>query len=466
MYKKWTPRSLTSRLAFLFTIAMVFFLLIMNLFVYWATMQLVYRHQHQLLQSKADVITNEISEDLSTHSKLNQVHLRQMLSKFVNEYQAVSLFTGDGTEIITIRGPRWRPESISDIAKVFEPESYFIIQMRAFREDRTFSVPGFAKPLRLEMLEDAKPLNHFIRTLLLILGTASVGAIMISGVGGYVLSRLGLRPLNRLMTEIYEMKAASLSPRLSLQSTAQEITALTDAFNGLLDRIEAALAKQKQFVSDASHELRTPLTIIDGYLRLLDRWGKDEVEIREEAIQAMKQECGRLFHLVDDLLLLAKLEEGTASAEILEVQDLEPLLEEVQQAWSSAFPAHLKLVCEWEDSLVIAMDREKFRRLLDIFLDNARKYTDEGEVRLKAYKQENQVHIIVEDTGIGIDEKEIPFLFERFYRVDKSRNRQKGGSGLGLAIAKTIIEMHRGEVTVCRTDQGGTAIHIVLPSYG
>ncbi|ERI08649.1 ATPase/histidine kinase/DNA gyrase B/HSP90 domain protein [Aneurinibacillus aneurinilyticus ATCC 12856] len=465
MIKKWIPHSLTSRLAFLFTIAMVFFLLFMNLFVYWATMQLVYRHEHQLLQSKVDVITNEIADDLTSRSAFNHAHLQQVLSKFVNEYQSVSLFTADEKKIITVQGPKWRPEVTRDIEKIFTPESYFIMQKKALQDERTFSVPSLSTPLRLEMVEDTKPLNHFIHILLLILGTTSVGAILISGVGGYFFARLSLRPLNRLMTEIYQMEASHLSSRLSPRSTAKEITTLTEAFNSLLDRIEAVLSKQKQFASDASHELRTPLTIIDGYLRLLDRWGKDKVEVREEAILAMKQECVRLFGLVDDLLMLAKMEEGSVSTEILEVQELTPLLEEVKNAWRSAFPSNLRLVCRWEDSLVLPMEREKIRRLLDIFLDNARKYTDEGEVRLNVYKKEEWVHIIIEDTGIGIDENELPFIFERFYRVDKSRSRQRGGSGLGLAIAKSIVDIHQGHVTIQRASQGGTAVHIMLPAH-
>jgi two-component system sensor histidine kinase ArlS len=463
MKKRLASLSLTWRLTLLFTCAMLFFLLILNVFVYWATMQLVYRHEHQLLQAKADVMANEVANELANAQNFNDAHIHRIFRKFTNEYQAVFLFDAEGRNVMAVKGTKWKEESVQDQERIFTPHSYFITQKSALQDIREISVPSVPSPLKIKIVEDAEPLNHFIRILLLILGTASAGAVLISGVGGYFFSRLGLVPLNRLVNDIYKMEAAHLSSRLSVQSTAEEISALTDAFNGLLERIEAVISKQKQFVADASHELRTPLTIIDGYIRLLDRWGKDQTEVREEAIQAMKQESQRLFHLIDDLLTLAKLEDSHVSMESLDIQELSPLLEEVKQAWTSVFPAQLQFVCEWEPHLTLPMDREKIRRLLDIVLDNARKYTDEGEVYLRAYKEGDFIHIAIEDTGIGIKEDEIPFVFERFYRVDKSRSRQLGGSGLGLAIAKSIVDIHGGYIRIERTAKGGTGVHILLP---
>ncbi|WP_047152313.1 sensor histidine kinase [Aneurinibacillus tyrosinisolvens] len=464
MKKRFGPYSLTSRLTLLFTAGMVFFLLILNLFVYWATMQLVYRHEHQLLESKVNAIAIDITDKLTIHPSLGHMHLHPMLTKFKNDYQRLSLIGPDGTEIARVTGVKWREESVRDYGEIFEPDSYIVTRKEALEASQVLVLPGPYPGMQIKILEDAEPLNHFINILLLILGTASTGAVIISGFGGYLLTRIGVRPLDRLIVDIHQMRASRLSSRLPLRSTAKEIGTLTKAFNTLLDQIEEVVSKQKQFIADASHELKTPLTIIDGYIRLLERWGKDEAEVRDEALKAMSHESHRLFHLIHDLLLLAGLDEVSPDTEKLEVQDLTPLLEEVKKAWTSAFPAHLQLIFKWDEPLVLAMDREKIRRLLDIFLDNARKYTDEGQVYVHAYQDGPLIHIKVEDTGIGIDEEELPHIFERFYRVDKSRNRQWGGSGLGLAIAKSIVTSHGGEVTMQHSSLGGTEVHIELPS--
>jgi two-component system sensor histidine kinase ArlS len=465
MRKNIRSLSLTARLSLLFTGGMVFFLLILNLFVYLTTMQLVYRHEHQLLQSKVAVMIDELNEEMGSQPSISKVRLEKILHKFTNEYQAVSLIDSHGRVLAASKGRNWKEESVQNDRKIFIPNSYFVTEKSALRDVRTIAGPHGSSPLTVEVVEDTEPLNHFIRLLLLILGTASIGAILISGIGGYFLTRLGLWPLNRLIDALSRMEASQLSFRLvsRTETEAKEITTLTDTFNQLLTRIETVVARQRQFISDASHELRTPLTIIDGYIRLLNRWGKDDETVREEAVQAMQQESKRLFSLLNDLLTLAKAEETPISVENLEAHDLSLLLQEVKHAWVSAIPSHLSLICSWESPLILRMDREKIRRLIDILVDNACKYTDEGEIRLNAWKEGNNIHIAVEDTGIGIEEKELPHVFERFYRVDKSRSRQRGGSGLGLSIAKSIVDMHRGVVNIERMNEGGTRVHVVLP---
>jgi two-component system, OmpR family, sensor histidine kinase ArlS len=463
VYSRLLPISLRSRLTILFTAGMVFFLVILNGFIYWATAQVLYRNENQLLQSKVHLIAGEVTDNLKEYPALDPASLRRLLGHFANEYQAISLLRSDGSEMITVVGPNLQKNRLRDYRKLFQPKSIFIAEKNVFIARQSIKLSSPISLIQVEIIEDAEPLKHFMHILFIILGTASIATLGIAGLGGYWLARIGLRPLNRLIADIRQMTATRLSERLAAPDTSSEITELVQSFNTLLDRIEEAMMRQKQFISDASHELRTPLSIIEGYTRLLDRWGKLKDEVRDESLKAMQQETRRIFRLVDDLLSLAKLEQVPFAPQSLDVQSLVPLLKEVKQSWESTFPSHLKLLCRWEEPLILPMDRERIRQLLDILLDNAKKYTDMGQVTLIAYSDQQWIHIQVEDTGIGIPEEDLPYIFERFYRVDKSRSRQRGGSGLGLAIAKLIVEGHGGEVTLQRASTGGVHVHVKLP---
>ena len=432
------------------TIGIMVFLLLLNIFIFWCTTNLVYRYEKKRLYDQAEMLAVQLTADLAAQSTLDVTRLPEMLDEYRSKYQAIFLLDATGKELGSLLGSHWQKgpdhkRTTIDVIKPVQP-------------------PGHKQPLYVKIAEDLEPMQPFFDILRLVMSLASLAALLFSCYGIYFLTNMGLQPLHRLASHIRKMNGKDLSKRLPAPIAQDEIHDVVNAFNSLLGRLEEAMKRQQQFIADASHEFRTPLAIIEGYVTLLDRWGKDRPDIRDEAIAAMKQECNRLYSLIEELLSLAKAANGEATTNI-EWQPLGPLLSEVEQAWYSVYPKQVKLSVTWVDPLMAAFDRDKLRQVFDVLLDNARKYTDVGEVNVRVFLSAETLHIHVRDTGIGIPEEDLPYVFERFYRVDKSRSRLRGGSGLGLPIAKAIIEAHRGEIDITRIDTGGTEVHVRLPQH-
>lgn len=427
---------------------MLVLLLFLVVFIFWSTSNLAYQHEQRLLNQKAKAIASDLTTDITDDSTLDISYLSQLLLNYSDVNQSILLVDQQGKRLASIEGANWSRER----------DFYEKVLLAKAQLPLPFSFD----PIFVQISETTKALEWYFRLLLMILLLASVITLALSGIGGYLLSKWGLRPLDQLIWQIHAISPKRLSQRIHHYNVETEIYELIHAFNLLMDRMEEALVSQKRFVTDASHELRTPLAIIEGYISLLQRWGKHKPEVREEALVALGQECTRLSRLIEDLLSLARLQDVPQMSAKKTLQSLSPLLLEVKQAWLSVYPAQIALSFSWTNPLYVYMDRERVRQLLDILLDNARKYTDQGQVAVKAYSDENWVHIVIEDTGIGIPEREIPHLFKRFYRVEKSRNRIRGGNGIGLAIAQSIVEDHQGVIAISASASGGTQVHVQL----
>ncbi|MBY7143842.1 PAS domain S-box protein [Virgibacillus sp. NKC19-3] len=220
---------------------------------------------------------------------------------------------------------------------------------------------------------------------------------------------------------------------------------------------------RKDFVANVSHELKTPITSIKGFAETLMDSGFDDEKTRAEFTRLIFNESHRLQLLIEDLLTLSKLEREDFQLDLSEV-NTKPLVDEVVPALAfKAKQKQLKFRSHTEDISFIA-DRERIKQVFINLLDNAIHYTPEnGEVTLNVDETEEYVRIEVADTGIGIDQKLLTRIFERFYRVDKARSRNTGGTGLGLAIVKHIVEVHHGEITIDSELNKGTTVHVHLP---
>ncbi|GIO09774.1 hypothetical protein J31TS6_58020 [Brevibacillus reuszeri] len=410
---------------------------------------MVYQHEQRLLNQKALAIASDLKTQITEESSLDISYLSRLLMNYSDANQSIALQDQKGKSLASIEGANWSKE----------PDDFYD---RILTAKESVEFPFASRIMYVEITETTEGLEWYFTMLFSILLFASLITLVLSGGGGYFLSKWGLRPLDQLIGQIHSISPQRLSQRIHHYNVEKEIYELIHAFNLLMDRMEDTLVSQQRFVTDASHELRTPLTIIEGYVSLLQRWGKNKPEIREEALSALRQECDRLSRLIEDLLTLAKLQDEPESNTQKNIQSLTPLLLEVRHAWLPVYPPQITLSFEWTEPLFLYMDRERMRQLLDILLDNARKYTDQGEVKVRAFSDDSWVHITIEDTGIGIPESEIPHLFKRFYRVDKSRNRIRGGNGIGLAIAQSIITDHQGMITISPSAQGGTKVHVQL----
>lgn len=253
-----------------------------------------------------------------------------------------------------------------------------------------------------------------------------------------------------------------LDSRISIDSSQNELKALTSAINDMLNRINDAYASQVRFVSDASHELRTPIAVIHGYANLLDRWGKEDPETMQESIDAIKQEAESMKELVNQLLFLARGDNETIQFH-KEYLDICEIMDEVIKETEMIDSSHKFDLC-LEGPTYVNVDKQLIKQVIRILVDNSIKYTPSGgQIILKIENKDNFAHITVQDSGIGIAPEDLASTFDRFYRSDESRARETGGSGLGLSIAKWIIEHHDGHFEITSRVDIGTRITIIIP---
>lgn len=252
------------------------------------------------------------------------------------------------------------------------------------------------------------------------------------------------------------------SERINIAGTKNELKDLATTFNKMLDRIELSYESQKQFVSDASHELRTPIAVIQGYVNMLDRWGKDEQEVLEESIEAIKNESKSMQELVEKLLFLSRHDKKTLKLEKHKF-NMRILVEDMLKETKLVVKERVIETKALEDVTVYG-DKQALKQAIRVFIDNAVKYSQSGDsIYISCENNDGDCVISVEDTGIGMTKKDIDNIFERFYRSDHVRDRKINGHGLGLSIAKLIIMKHTGTIRVRSQYTKGTSFIVTLP---
>lgn len=259
------------------------------------------------------------------------------------------------------------------------------------------------------------------------------------------LSRQALSPMVLITHKVHEMGGENLDSRVQLSDSApEEIQELAETFNGLLDRIAEAFARQEQFIADASHELRSPLTVIRGNAQLVRKRGREHPEIFDECIDNMLEETQRLERLVTDLLTLAR---SRAALNQHQPLDLVQLIRQTALSYQALHPQiQLQLP---HRPLWVEGDPDGLKRVLINLLDNALRVIDaQGHIEVTVRALGEQAEVSVQDNGPGIDPQHLAHLFDRFYRVDTARSRAGGGSGLGLAISRQLLEAHQGRINV------------------
>lgn len=293
--------------------------------------------------------------------------------------------------------------------------------------------------------------------------------------------RRRMRPLNELARKAEELSRipldsnakienlehaiSNISPdgeNLRVKTGDKELESIEIALNNLLYRMKQSQKQQARFVSDASHELRTPISVVQGYVNMLDRWGKEDPAILEEAIEALKHESDHMKELIEQLLFLARGDSGRNTLNKVSV-DLNDIIKEVWEESEMIDEKHIYTFDGCEGACItgdVAMVKQSAR----IFVQNASKYSNEGDtIKLGVKVTENSVSYMVQDEGIGMQEEDVSHIFERFYRSDKARNGETGGSGLGLSIAKWIIDAHEGTIEVLSRPDIGTRFTVTFP---
>ncbi len=277
-------------------------------------------------------------------------------------------------------------------------------------------------------------------------------------------THMSRRELETLAGALEKIDASHLDSRIDLPATQKELRFLAQAINEMMDRVNQAYGAQMRFVSDASHELRTPIAVIQGYAALLDRWGKSDPEALQESIDAIRQEAASMERLVEQLLFLARGDNDSQPVK-RERLELTALAGEVLREEEMIHPERTFLPHWGEEPVLVYADPGLIKQVLRILMDNGLKYSpEEGKLYLRVTLSGACARITVQDEGMGIPAHDIPHIFERFYRTDRSRDRKTGGTGLGLSIAKWIVDRHGGWFEVVSQPDLGTRITAVLPA--
>jgi two-component system, OmpR family, sensor kinase len=296
-------------------------------------------------------------------------------------------------------------------------------------------------------------------TLLLV----SAAALVLAALGGAMLARFALRPIKAITDTAHQITVTQdLGRRIPIVVPNDELGRLSSTINDMLARLETSFEAQRRLVANVSHDLRTPLTTIRGNLDLLKRGAIDDGAIRAEALQAIGDETERMSRLVSDLLLLAQADAGMQlQRQPVEMDTL--LLEVYRQAQMMALVQGISVKLGGEDQALVSGDVDRLRQLLLNLIDNALKYTPRGgQVVLILRRTDGWVLIEVEDSGIGIGPEDLPHIFDRFYRADRSRAR-RSGSGLGLSIAQWIAHVHGGRIEIKSELGKGSTFTVWLP---
>ena len=350
-------------------------------------------------------------------------------------------------------------DSKTQIKKLKNGQTIFQTSMPIISNKSRVLIGYLAITNRLDNLKQLKEeLNQLALSILFV---SAIIAIVL----GYLLSNQMTKPIKKIQEIISSISEENISTkRIKVSEKNDEFAIVSEHFNELLDKISFYIEQQKHFVEDVSHELRTPVAIVEGHLKLLNRWGKDDPEVLEESLQASLVELQRMKTLVQEMLDLSRAPQvkeqyKDATTNVTEVA------KQVVHNFRVLYP---EFTFTFDDDLKhdlwIPIYLNHLEQVVIILMDNAVKYSlDRKEIILSLSKGEEHVEIAVQDFGMGMTEEDRRKVFSRFYRVDKARSRERGGNGLGLSIAKELIESYDGEISVTTLLNHGSIFKITLP---
>ena len=464
--------SLRIRLNVIYTAVLILVFVLFGIVVYTLTSAILLEAIDQDLR----VLAEQVVSQAEAVNRGTVTELRFPEDVGVFESAAVFMIAVDDQDVVTPLSQNLQELAFDELLdkEGFTGANTFTIVPRGESRLRVLTAPLIPvldnaevgqEPELIGYLQIARLLTEYDRTLSSLswmLWWAAVVAVILSLFLGDWLMQTSLRPLYEIEKAAATItKADDLGRRVPDTGRQDEIGSLANAINLSLARLEDSVRAQQRFLADISHELRTPLTTIRGNVDLIRRMG----EADEESLDDIQQELTRMTRLVEDLLLLARADAGSLPMARQPVQ-LDTLFADVYRQFTR-LDDPVKLVMGAFDQVQVMGDADRLKQLLINLVSNGLKYTPEGgTVTMSLQQADNQVELIVADTGVGIPETDLPYVFERFYRVDKSRHSTgKSGTGLGLAIVKWIAEAHGGTVRVNSIQGEGTIFTVTLPVY-
>jgi signal transduction histidine kinase len=289
--------------------------------------------------------------------------------------------------------------------------------------------------------------------------------LVLCAAGGYFLSKKMLKPVDKVSALATRISTSNLKERINYQGPEDEMKRLADTFDSMLNRLEESFNMQNRFIQDASHELKTPIAIARTNIEVVEMDENPSVEDYRKLVEVLKTNTERMSRLSEKLLLLSQNQQRIFEYKIININNLiEDIVKEIN-SYARKCNITMKLDLS-KTELAVNVDNFAVKQAITNLIDNAIKYNhSRGNVKISTRKNGVNAVITVEDNGIGISKEDQKHVFDRFFRVDKSRSRTQGGSGLGLAIVKEIIESHKGVISVKSEPGMGSIFTITLPLH-
>jgi two-component system, OmpR family, sensor histidine kinase ArlS len=432
-------------------------LILMNIAVYFTFSKLILDSELNIASKEIEKTTTEIGKSLGS------IPVTELLRSYVPLNGMIQIFTADNQTLSPVLSPT-ELNLIKRNSKYYQGEvnEFIVYQNRSYTFESMPILLLDGSVANLQITKSMKAATDNLKILRLVLVLVTLLALIPVVVSSRILSKLITDPVTTMTKTMREIRQSGHFKRLTLEEKSKdELFQMGETFNHMIDLLETNYEKQKQFVGNASHEFKTPLTIIESYASLLKRRGLNDPEIFEESIEAIHSEAIRMKEMTEQLLLLAKHhEQWNIQKDSL---NLGEFLNQTVKTFKSAYNREIILKLEHGPQLTVVTDEKKLKQLVFILLDNARKYSDES-ITVHSGVENDVIFIKVADKGIGIRKDELPKVFDRFYRVDKARNRKKGGSGLGLSLAKEIADAIEIRIQL-ESDEGvGTTATLSLPN--
>ncbi len=434
------------------SILMLVILVLTNIGIYFVFEKITHSTEYSQLLGRAKEMTVAISEATT------EADAKLILRANVPPNGAIRV-VGEGEKFVVSVVSM---EGSGRVNVVPRPNEPYTIEMHDGIEALSLGVPAIwptGDVVELELtqwLTDIKANLNILKVVMIIVTIVAAVLIILSSVS---LSRIVTQPIEKLIVAMSTSRKGGTYEKIKVPENGKdELAKMGQTFNDMMEQLEQNYQKQEKFVSNASHELKTPLTVIESYSNLLARRGMTNPTVAQEALEAIQSETKRMKEMIEQMLELAKNNEFHAY-QFKQVDAFE-LLKETVQPIRQAY--NRKILHLGRGPVMLMTDPSRLKQLLFILLDNARKYSEQ-EIETSVWEKEAYIEITVRDYGKGIPKEQLPFVFDRFYRVDEDRNRKTGGTGLGLSIAKEIAVGLGAELKVESVLNKGTTIRILLP---
>jgi len=442
--------TIKTRIVLLSNLIFLFFICTIIIFLYLTFSVTLYNQEKRILIDEANHAADHISETLEKNGNVFEPHL------LITKNTSLIFFYNDGTIINTDAEPQI-------VSLKFNNEQFREIKLN----NKTFFVYDKAiynKDVLLARIRVSRSLAYIAGTLTNIKITIFLFTPLFIGVSMiiviFLINKI-LVPIDKITKTVNAISEKNLSERLNIPETEDEVGRLAKTFNQMLYKIENSFQRERQFTSNASHELRTPVTVIRTYAEEALKHNK-EIKDYKKIIGNILKENKKMDYLISQLLFLARSDENKNNLN-MELIDLKIIFEDVIHTFKNILiRKNIKISFETEDSLKIKADQLLITHLLINLLNNSIKYNkSNGFIKIIIFKENNYVKITIEDNGIGIPEKDLPLIFNRFYKADSARTSE--GSGIGLSIVKWIVDSHKGSIEVKSIVGKGTLFDIKLP---